>query len=82
MAPGYIIVWHPPASCGRTNSTTFTGQGDIPISSTGCTCFLIDGSVEGQYVTYIYKTYKKYYKNIQMYPNSWNGHIVSWTSGK
>ena len=33
--------------CGRThlplspNSTTFTGQGDIPISSTGCTCFNI-----------------------------------------
>ena len=36
------------------NSTTSTGQGDIPISSTGCTCFLIDGSVEGQYVTYVY----------------------------
>ena len=30
-----------------------TGQGDIPISSTGCTCFLIDGRVEGQYITYI-----------------------------
>ena len=29
-----------------------TGQGDIPISSTGCTCFLIDSWVEGQYVTY------------------------------
>ena len=34
-------------SCGRThlppspNSTTSTGQGDIPISSTGCTCFNI-----------------------------------------
>ena len=33
--------------CGRThlppspNSTTSTGQGDIPISSTGCTCFNI-----------------------------------------
>ena len=33
--------------CGRThlppssNSITFTGQGDIPISSTGCTCFNI-----------------------------------------
>ena len=45
VAPGYIIVWHPPASCGRThpppspNSTTSTGQGNIPISSTGCTCF-------------------------------------------
>ena len=45
VAPGYIFVWHPPASCGRThlppspNSTTSTGQGDILISSTGCTCF-------------------------------------------
>ena len=45
VAPGYIIVWHPPASCGHThlppspNSTTSTGQGDIPISSNGCTCF-------------------------------------------
>ena len=28
-----------------------TGQGDTPISSTWCTCFLIDGWVEGQYVT-------------------------------
>ena len=28
-----------------------TGQGEIPISSTGCTSFLIDGWVEGQYVT-------------------------------
>ena len=27
------------------------GQGYILISSTGCTCFLIDGWVEGQYVT-------------------------------
>ena len=46
VTPGYIIVRHPPASCGRThlspspNSTTSTGQGDIPISSTGCTCFV------------------------------------------
>ena len=57
-----------PASLGRThlppslNSTTSTGQGDILISSTRCTCFavlllitqvhlLIDGSVEGQYIT-------------------------------
>ena len=37
----------PTASCGRThlppspNSTTFTGQGDIPISSTGCTWFAV-----------------------------------------
>ena len=47
VAPGYIIVSHPPASCGRThlppspNSTTSTGQGDIPISSTGSTCFAV-----------------------------------------
>ena len=47
VAPGYIIVWHPSASPKRThlspspNSTTSTGQGDIPISSTGCTCFAV-----------------------------------------
>ena len=47
VAPGYIIVSHPPASCGRMhlppspNSTTSTGQGDIPIFSTGCTCFAV-----------------------------------------
>ena len=54
LAPGYIIFWRPPASGGRCMCTEFnlsTVQGDIPISSTGCTCFLIDGSVEGQYVT-------------------------------
>ena len=28
-----------------------TRQGDTQISSTGCTCFLIEGWVEGQYVT-------------------------------
>ena len=46
VAPSYIIVWRPPAFCGRRNCTKFnpsTGQGDTPISSTGCTCFLIDG---------------------------------------
>ena len=56
VAPGYIIVWPSPASCGRricTELNPSTGQGDIPISSTGCTCFLIDGSVEGQYVTIV-----------------------------
>ena len=47
VAPGYIFVWRPPASCGRTllppspNSTTSAGQVDIPISSTGCTCFAV-----------------------------------------
>ena len=39
------------AYASAQNSTTFTGQDDIPISSTGCTYFLIDGSVEGQNVT-------------------------------
>ena len=47
VAPGYIIFLHPPASCGRMqlppspNLTTSTIQGDIPISSTGCTCFTV-----------------------------------------
>ena len=47
VVPSYIIVSHPPASCGRThlppspNSTTSTGQGDIPISLTGCTSFAV-----------------------------------------
>ena len=48
------------AYASAPNSTTSTGQGDIPISSTRWTCFfrlitqvhrLIDGSVEDQYVT-------------------------------
>ena len=34
-----------------TEFNPFTGQGDIPISSTRYTHFLIDGSFEGQYVT-------------------------------
>ena len=47
VAPDYINVCRPPASCGRMNlppspnSTTFTGQGDIPISLTGCICFTV-----------------------------------------
>ena len=47
VASGYIFVWHQPASCGRAhlppspNSTTSTGKGDIPISSTGGTCFAV-----------------------------------------
>ena len=41
------------AYASAPNSITSTGQGDIPISSIGCTCFLIDGSVEGQYVTHV-----------------------------
>ena len=54
VAPGYIIVCRPPASCGRRNCTEFnpfTGQADTSIYPTGCTCFLIDWWVEGQYVT-------------------------------
>ena len=48
------------AYASAPNSTTSTGQGDIPTSPTGCTCFfrlftqvhlLIDGSVEDQYAT-------------------------------
>ena len=48
VAPRYIIVWCPPASCGRRNCAEFNlsiGQVDTPISSTGCTCL-------GQYVTH------------------------------
>ena len=45
VAPGYIIVWHPPASRGRRNWTEFN------LSRWRCTCFLIDGLVEGHYVT-------------------------------
>ena len=47
VASGFIFVWRPPASCGRTylppspNSTTSTGQGDIPMWSTGCICFAV-----------------------------------------
>ena len=47
VAPGYIIVSCPPVSCGRTHlppspiSTKSTGQGDILISLTGCTCFAV-----------------------------------------
>ena len=44
VAPGYIFVCRLPASCGHThllNSTSSTVQGDIPISSTGCTCFAV-----------------------------------------
>ena len=44
----------PTCSCVHRNFTKFNssiGQGDTSISSTGCTYFLIDGWVEGQYVT-------------------------------
>ena len=62
VVPGYIIVWRLPASCGRPICTKFnpsTGQGDSLISSTGCTFFLIDGSVDGQYVTVLINKKKK-----------------------
>ena len=39
----YIIVWHPPVSCGHHNCSRFnpsTGWGDTLMSSTGCTCYL------------------------------------------
>ena len=45
VALSYIIVWHPPVSSTHLppspNSTMSTGQGDIPISSIGCTCFAV-----------------------------------------
>ena len=47
VAPGYINVWCPPAYWWPThlppspNSTTSRGQGDFPISSTGCICFAV-----------------------------------------
>ena len=53
------------------NSTMSTGEGDTPIS-TGCTCYLqgvhllLDSSVEGQYVIYIY-IYIYLYIYISMY---------------
>ena len=56
VTPSYIIVWHPPASCERHICTQFNPSTVkvIPlISSTGCTCSLIDGWVGGQYVTTI-----------------------------
>ncbi len=47
VVSGNIFVWRPPASRGRThlppspNSTTSSGQDDIPISSTGCNYFAV-----------------------------------------
>ena len=66
VAPGYIIVWHPPASCGRTHLQRIQlrpqvkvifrhPRPDAPASPFFCLFtqahLLIDGSVEGQYVT-------------------------------
>ena len=65
------ICLRPPASRGLLVCTEFnpsTGQGDIPISSTGCTFFLIDGSVQGQYVTYIYKLSDRILERTKCYP--------------
>ena len=54
LTPTYFL-W---AYTSAPNSATSTGQGSILISLNGCTCFLIDSSVKGQYVTslslYIY----------------------------
>ena len=44
VAPDYIIVWRTCfllAYAPAPNSTMTTGQGDIPISSTGSTCFAV-----------------------------------------
>ena len=43
VAPGYIIVWHPPASvsvASAPNSTRPQSRLPPPISSTGCICYL------------------------------------------
>ena len=58
------FLWAYPSA---PNSTTSTGQGDIPISSTGCTCFLIDGSVKGQYVTVLYTEVSKDSKTFYLF---------------
>ena len=60
VAPGYIIVWHPPASCGRRNCTEFNhvhrSRWYLDIFYRVHLLFtqvhlLIDSSVEDQYVT-------------------------------
>ena len=62
--PGYIIVWHPPASCGviiRTQFNPSTVKGipwylrpDAPVIYTGAFLSWQLGRVWGQYVTIIY----------------------------
>ena len=67
VAPSYIIVWCPPDSCRRHICTEFnpsTGQGDIPISLTGYTCFLIDGSVEWSICYTLLLTGSQSYRNL------------------
>ena len=66
VAPGYIFVWHPPASCGRTNLHRIQPRPQVKVifrylrPDAPVSLFfrlftqvhhLIDGSVEGQYVT-------------------------------
>ena len=66
MAPGYIIVWHPPASCGHTHLHWIQPcpqvkvifwylRPDAPVLLFSCLFtqvhLLIDGLVEGQYIT-------------------------------
>ena len=58
IAPGYIIVWHPPASLWASHLhwiQPIHGQGYILISSTGFTCFSIDSWVKSQHVTHIFR---------------------------
>ena len=44
VAPGYIIICRPPASCGRHICTQFNhSHGYTLIYSTGCTCYLHRG---------------------------------------
>ena len=69
LTPGYIIVWHPPASCGRTHLHRIQPRPlvrvifrylrpDASVSLLFCLFtqvhLLIDGSVEGHYVTSIF----------------------------
>ena len=42
VAPGYIIVWRPPASCGRMHLHRIRPRPQVKvISSTGCTYFAV-----------------------------------------
>ena len=69
VAPGYIIVWHPPAPCGRTHLHRIQPRPQVkvilryirpetPVSLFSCLFtqmhLLIDGSFEGQYVTVLF----------------------------
>ena len=60
--PGYIIFWHPPASCGVTIHTQFNPstvtvipwylRPDVPVIHTGAFHIWQLGRVGGQYVTF------------------------------